>query len=283
MGKFDGRVVLITGGARGQGRSHALAFAKEGADVIVTDIASQIDTVPYAMGTESDLAETQRLVEDLDRRCATIVADARDSGQMASAVQHAIDDFGQIDVLIANHGIMSVGRIESMADDVWADVVDVCLTGVFKACRAVLPHMIERGYGRIVATASVAGKAGLPNIVHYVTAKAGVIAFCRSLATEVGDRGVTVNIVCPTACNTDMIHNDANYELFIGWSDDKPIERPLKLTQQVKDGFQSVNAIPIPWVEPSDVSNAMLFLAGEDARNITGAVLNVSAGAFNAI
>ena len=282
MGRYDDKVVAITGGARGQGRSHALAFAREGAHILVTDIASQIESVPYPMGTESDLHETQRQVEALGRRCIAIRADARDTDQMNSAITEGIDRFGKIDALIANHGVMSVGQIKDMDDAMWDDCLAVCLTGVFKACRAVLPHMIERQYGRIVITSSLAGKVGLANIAHYVAAKSGVIGFGRSLAVEVADQGITVNLVTPTACNTDMIHNDANYELFMDWGGDESaeVERPLPLTQDVKDGFQSVQAIPIPWIEPIDVSNAMLFLAHVENCHITGSVLNVGAGGF---
>lgn len=280
MGEFDGRVVMITGGARGQGRSHALAFASQGADVVVADIAAPIATVPYELGTEADLKETKSMVEQLGRRCVSVVADCRDTNQMNEAVGRGIAELGKIDILLANAGVMSLGPIETMDDATWNANIDVCLTGVFKACRAVLPHMRERGYGRIINTASVAGKAGLPNIVHYVAAKSGVMGFTRALAVEVAPLGITVNAVAPTACNTDMIHNDANYILFSGWSGGDAPAGPLELTDEIKAGFQSMHAIPIPWIEAEDVTNAMLFLASEKARYITGAILNVSAGAF---
>ena len=273
MGRYDGQVVMVTGGARGQGRSHALAFAREGADIVVTDIASQLATVPYDMGTAADLKQTQSMVEDLDRRCVAIKADARDTASMNTVVEEAINQYGKIDVLLANHGIVSMSRVVDMTDDVWDECIGVCLTGVFKLMRAVLPHMIERKYGRIVATASVAGRVGLGTIAHYVAAKAGVMALVKCVAAEVATEGITVNAVCPTTCNTDMIHNQANYTLFA-----PDVEEPTK--EQVIPGFTSANAIPIPWIEPIDVSNAMLYLASKEARYVTGAALNVSAGAF---
>ena len=273
MGKFDGRVVMVTGGARGQGRSHAVAFAKEGADVVVTDIASQLESVPYDMGTEADLEQTQSMVEQYDRRCVAIKADASDTEAMNGAVAEAIDQFGKIDILLANHGIVSMCQIVDMPDQTWDECLAVVLTGVFKAMRAVLPHMIEQQYGRIVATASVAGRVGLGTIGHYVAAKAGVMALVKSAAAEVAAQGITVNAVCPTTCNTDMIHNQANYTLFA-----PDVEVPTK--EQVIPGFAATNAIPIPWIEPIDISNAMLYLASEEARYVTGASLNVSAGAF---
>lgn len=273
MGKFDGQVVMVTGGARGQGRSHALAFAREGADIVVTDIASQLDSVPYDMGTEADLKQTQSMVEDLDRRCLIRKADARDTGAMNSVVAEAISEFGHIDVLLANHGIVSMSALVDIDDQMWDECIGVCLTGVFKSFRAVLPHMIERGYGRVIATSSIAAKVGLGTISHYVAAKAGVLGLVRSAAAEVAANGVTVNAVCPTAVNTDMIHNQANYTLFA-----PDVEHPTM--EQVIPGFASSNAIPIPWIEPIDVSNAMLFLASKEARYITGHAMNVSAGGY---
>ena len=273
MGKYDGQVVMVTGGARGQGRSHALAFAREGADIVVTDIASQLESVPYDMGTEEDLKQTQSMVEDLDRRCLATVADARDTTAMNAVVENAITEFGKIDILLANHGIVSMSNVVDMTDQIWDECLGVCLTGVFKSIRAVLPHMIEAQYGRIVATASIAGRVGLGTIAHYIAAKAGVMALVKAVAAEVAAQGITVNAVCPTTCNTDMIHNQANYVLFA-----PDVEVPTK--EQVIPGFASTNPIGIPWIEPYDISNAMLFLASKEARYVTGAALNVSAGAF---
>ncbi|AXT84257.1 SDR family mycofactocin-dependent oxidoreductase [Aeromicrobium sp. A1-2] len=273
MGKFDGQVVMVTGGARGQGRSHAIEFAREGADVIVTDIASQIDTVPYELSSQEDLLQTQSMVEDLDRRCLAITADARSTEATGAAVDAAIEQFGKIDILLINHGVVSMSAMVDISDDMWDDMLGVCLTGVFKTMRAVVPHMIEQNYGRIVATSSIAGKVGLGTISHYVAAKAGVLALVKSVAAEVADKGITVNAICPTAVDTDMIHNQANYTLFA-----PHIEVPTK--DDVIAGFASSNAIPIPWIEPIDISNAMMFLASKEARYITGASLNVSAGGY---
>ena len=273
MGKFDGQVVMVTGGARGQGRSHALAFAGEGADIVITDIASQLGSVPYDMGTEADLKQTQAMVEDLDRRCLIRKADVRDTDAMNTVVEEAITEFGHIDVLLANAGIVSMSQLVDVSDQMWDEMIGVCLTGVFKSFRAVLPHMVERGYGRVIATSSIAGKVGLGTIAHYVAAKAGVIGLVRSTAAEVAPNGVTVNAVCPTAVNTDMIHNQANYTLFA-----PDVEHPTK--EQVIPGFASSNAIPIPWIEPIDVSNAMMFLASKEARYVTGHAMNVSAGGY---
>jgi len=277
VGRFDGKVVLITGGARGQGRSHAVEFAKEGADIVVTDITKQVETVPYGMSSEADLAETVKQVEALDQRCVSFVADARDTSATNAAVEGAISEFGKIDILISNHGLLSLSSVADMSDAAWDDVISSDLTGVFKSIRAVLPHMLAQKSGRIIATASIAGRMGLPTIAHYCAAKWGVIGLIKSVAREVAAEGITVNCVCPTNVDTDMIQNSAFYALFA-----PDIENPTR--EQVIPGFSSLNAIPIPWIESIDLSNAMMFLASPEARYITGEALHVSAGAmaFNA-
>jgi SDR family mycofactocin-dependent oxidoreductase len=271
MGKFDGKVVLITGGARGQGRSHAVRFAQEGADIAFCDIAGQLDSVPYAMSREADLAETVKLVEELDRRCVAVRADVRDLGQVQAFVEQARTELGRVDFLLANAGIFSFGRIAELDSRTWSEMIDTNLTGVFHAMRAVLPIMIEQNYGRIVATSSMAGKTGSANIGHYTATKWGVIGLVKSAALEVAANGITVNAICPTTVNTDMIRNDAAYKLF----------RP-DLEQVSEDEaaavFQMLNSIPVPWVEPVDISNAMVFLCSDEARYITGETIAVAAG-----
>lgn len=276
MGRFDGKVVFVTGGARGQGRSHALEFAKEGADIVVTDIAKQVETVPYGMSSEADLAETVKQVEALDQRCLSFVADARDTAATNAAVEGAISEFGKIDILLANHGLLSLSPVVDMSDAIWDDVIASDLTGVFKSIRAVLPHMLAQKSGRIIATSSMAGRTGLPTVAHYCAAKWGVIGLIKSVAREVAAEGITVNCVCPTNLDSDMIHNPAFYALFA-----PGIDNPTR--EQVSPGFASLNAIPIPWIEAIDISVAMMFLASPEARYITGEALHVSAGwnAFN--
>jgi SDR family mycofactocin-dependent oxidoreductase len=271
MGKFDGKVVLITGGARGQGRSHALRFAREGADVAFCDIAAQIDTVPYGMAGEGDLAETVKLVEDLDRRCVGVRADVRDRSQVDSFVEQAVTELGRVDFLLANAGIFSFSTVAEMDESTWDDMIGTNLTGVFHAMRAVLPHMIAQGSGRIVATSSMAGKSGFGNIGHYVATKWGVIGLVKSVAMEVGAHGITVNAVCPTTVDTDMIQNQAAYRLFL--PDAADVTR-----DDAAVAFQSLNRIPVPWVETIDISNTMAFLCSDEARYITGETIAVAAG-----
>lgn len=271
MAMFEGKTVLITGGARGQGRSHALAFAREGADVAFCDIARQLDTIPYDMSTPDDLAETVEQVEALDRRCVGMVADVRDMGRMNEVAAETIAELGTIDFCLANAGVFGFSTVAEMTDSVWSETIDTNLTGTFHTFRAVLPHMIERGSGRIVATSSMAGKMGFPNIAHYVASKWGVIGLVKSTAMEVAANGINVNAVCPTTVNTTMIKNKAAYELFLPESED-PTEA------EAKEAFQMLNAIPVPWVEPEDISATMLYLCSEGARYITGETIAVAAG-----
>jgi SDR family mycofactocin-dependent oxidoreductase len=271
MGRFDGKVVLITGGARGQGRSHAVAFAREGADVAFCDIASQLDSVPYRLARPEDLDETVKLVEELDRRCVAVRADVRDQGQVQAFVDQARTELGRVDILLANAGIFSFSTIAEMTEDLWQEMIDVNLTGVYHAMRSVLPIMIEQGSGRIIATSSTAGKMGFPNVGHYVATKWGVIGLVKSVAQEVGAHGITVNAICPTSVDTDMIQNEAAYRLFLP-------DHANPTREDAAPAFQTLNPIPVPWIEPIDISNAMLFLASDEARYITGETLAVAAG-----
>jgi SDR family mycofactocin-dependent oxidoreductase len=269
--RFTNKVVLITGAARGQGRSHAVGFAREGADVVACDLTADVATVPYGLGTVADLDETKKLVEAEDRRCLTLRADVRDADQLAHVVDATLTEFGHIDVLVANAGIASISTIATMSDEVWQTMLDINLTGVFKSMRAVIPHMVKRGQGRIVATSSIVGRQGSPNIAHYVAAKWGVIGLVKSAALELADKGITVNCVAPTSVGTKMILNQAFEELFL-----PDVPNPTK--QQVEDAYTALNPIPVPWLQPEDVTNAVLFLASDEARYITGEALSVAAG-----
>lgn len=271
--RFTGRVVMVTGAARGQGRSHALRFAAEGADLVLCDLpdGTGVGSVPYALGTEAGLAETARLVREAGRRAVALPADVRDSGQLAALVDAALSDFGRIDVLSANAGIASISTLAEMSDETWGDMIDVNLGGVFKSMRAVVGPMAEQGYGRIVATSSVVARQGSPNIGHYVAAKWGVIGLVKSLALEVAERGITVNAVCPTSVDTEMIQNEPFHRLFLPEADEIRHE-------DVVEAYRALNPIPEPWLQPGDVSDAVLFLASDEARFITGDALPVALG-----
>lgn len=271
MGAVEGRVALVTGAARGQGRAHAVALAAEGADVVVTDLCADIASVPYGLGTEAELAETVALVEATGRRCLSMTADTRDSDAMGLVVDAAIDTFGTIDICVANAGVTGYGRFHELDDETWNDMIDVDLTGTFKTIRAVLPHMLERRYGRIIATSSMAGRMGNANLSHYVAAKWGVIGMVKSLAMEVANKGITVNAVAPAAVDTPMLHNEAMYRLFC-----PDMDAPTR--EDVTPRYQAMNRLGVAWMAPEEVSRAVLFVAADAAGAMTGQVIEVSLG-----
>ena len=270
MGRMDGKVALVTGAARGQGRSHAVRLAQEGADIVAVDLCAQIQTVPYPMSTPEDLQQTVAAVEELDRRIVAREADVRRSDQLRAAVDEGLSQFGHIDVVCANAGIFSTAPYTEITDELWDDMIAVNLTGVFRTVQAVLPHLIERGQGgSIILTSSTAGISGFGNFAHYTAAKHGVVGLMRTLVQEVSHLNIRVNTVHPTSVNTDMIQNEAMYTLF---SPDNPTREAFGSI------FGSMNALPIEWVEPVDISNAVLFLASDESRYVTGQQLKVDAG-----
>jgi SDR family mycofactocin-dependent oxidoreductase len=273
MGKLDGKVAVVTGGARGQGRAHAVALAGEGCDVAVWDVASPgaAPTAPYPLATRGDLAEGARLVEAAGRRSLPLVVDVRRTDDVAAATSATLEAFGRIDILVANAGICSFAPVAELTDEAWEEMLATDLTGVFKPVRAVLPAMVAQGGGRIVATASMAGRMGMPNLAHYVAAKWGVIGFIKSVALEVAQRGITANVVCPATVDTDMVHNPPMYHLFC-----PDLEHPGRA--DVEPTYRRMNPMRVPWLDPADVAAAVSFLASDEARFISGATLEVSMG-----
>ena len=271
MGAVEGRVALVTGAARGQGRAHAIALASEGADLIVTDLCADIGTVPYPLGTAAELAETVSLVEATGQRCLSMPADIRDTAGIGLVVEAGIEAFGQIDICVANAGVTGYGKFHELDDDTWNDMIDVDLTGTFKTIRAVLPHMLERRYGRIIATSSMAGRMGNANLSHYVAAKWGVIGMVKSLAMEVANKGITVNAIAPAAVDTAMLHNEAMYKLFC-----PDMDAPTR--EDVTPRYQAMNRLGVAWMAPEEVSRAVLFVAADAASSMTGQVIEVSLG-----
>jgi SDR family mycofactocin-dependent oxidoreductase len=270
MARVEGKVALITGAARGQGRSHAVRLAEEGADIVAVDLCGQIESVPYGMATPDDLAQTAKLVEEQDRRIVTAQADVRDAGQLRAAVEEGLSQFGHIDIVSANAGIASYGPAHELDETAWRDMLDVNLTGVWQTCKAVIPSMIEAGRGgSIMFTSSIGGLKGIQHVAHYVAAKHGIVGLMRTLANELGPHSIRVNCVNPSGVATRMVLNPAVEALFGGGDDPAPEPKPVD---------DVANLFDVPLVQVEDVTAAVAFLASDEARYITGVALPVDAG-----
>jgi SDR family mycofactocin-dependent oxidoreductase len=273
MDRVEGKVAFITGAARNQGRSHAVRLAQEGADIIAVDNCERVDVVAmYPPATEEDLGETVRLVEELDRRIVATKADVRDSAGLAAAVQDGVSQLGRLDIVCANAGVFEIAPALEISDADWRDVIDVNLTGVWNTCKAALPHLVAGGRGgSIIITSSTAGLKGIPHTVHYTASKHGVVGIMRTLANEFAEHRIRVNTVHPTGVDTVMIQNEKTWGLF------QP-DNPHPTRESAEPIFASTNALPVPWVDPVDISNAVLWLASDEARYVTGVALPVDAG-----
>jgi (+)-trans-carveol dehydrogenase len=272
MARLEGKVAFVTGAARGQGRSHAVRLAEEGADIVAVDIASQIDTVPYTMATPQDLALTVKEVEALDRRIVATEVDVRDYDALKAALDDGVAQLGRLDIVAANAGIVSFGPAEELTEQTWRDVIEVNLTGVWHTVKAAIPHLRAAGGGSIIITSSGAGLKGAPNLAHYAAAKHGLVGLMRTLANELAPDLIRVNTVHPGSVDTAMIHNQALRHLFL------PDHHGEITREQVAPVFQTRNALPVPWVESVDISNTVVFLASDEARYVTGVTLPVDAG-----
>jgi SDR family mycofactocin-dependent oxidoreductase len=272
MGKLDGKVALVTGAARGQGRSHALRMAEEGADLIISDLCHDLDTVPYPLSRPEDLLDTQREIEKLGRRVVASETDVRDSAAVQAMVSDGVAELGRLDIAVANAGVCGFGKTWELTDEQWDEMIGVDLTGVFKTLRAVTPYMIRQGSGRIVATSSMGGRMGNPNLAHYVAAKWGVIGLVKTLALEVAAQGITVNAVCPATVDSDMVHNPALYGLFA-----PDLTSPTR--DEVEPRYAAMSPMGVPWVSPADITDAVMFLVSDEARYISGSTLDVSTAA----
>lgn len=272
MGRLDGRVAFITGAARGQGRSHALRLAEEGADIIAVDTTATVDSVPYPLATADDLAETVQQVKALDRRIVAGDADVRDTAALARVVEQGMSEFGRLDIVCANAGISSPAPTLEMSDQTWQDMIDINLTGVWKSLKVSVPHIIEGGRGgAVVITSSLAALYANENTAHYSAAKAGLVMLMKVMAKELAPHNIRVNTVHPTTVATDMILNDATYRLF------RPdLDNPGRA--DFEEAARTLNRLPVAALEPGDISNAVLYLVSDDGRYVTGTTHVVDAG-----
>jgi (+)-trans-carveol dehydrogenase len=276
VGRVEGKVAFITGAARGQGRSHAVRLAQEGADIIAVDVCKRISSnedIPAA--TPDDLAETADLVKNLNRRIVTAEVDVRDYDELKAAVDSGVEQLGKLDVVVANAGIGNGGQtLDRTSEADWTDMIDVNLSGVWKTVKAAVPHMISGGRGgSIILTSSVGGLKAYPHTGHYIAAKHGVVGLMRTFAVELGHHSIRVNSVHPTNVNTPLFMNEGTIKLF------RPdLENPGPDDMAVV--AQMMHVLPIGWVEPVDISNAVLFLASDEARYVTGLPMTVDAGSM---
>ena len=274
MAQLDGKVAFITGAARGQGRSHALRLAEAGADIIGVDSCAPIESITsYEFPTMNDLEETASLVRSQGRRCVIRQADVRSTEQLTAAVRDGVDELGRLDVVVANAGIFALDGALDIDEQQWQDVIDINLTGVWKTLKAALAPMREQGEGgSAILISSLAGSKGVPHTAHYTATKHAVIGLTKVFANEFAHEFIRVNCISPNSVDTPMIQNEATYKLFA-----PDMEHPKR--EDVADAFAGLNALPVPFLDARDVSNAVAYLASDEARYITGAVLNVDAGA----
>jgi SDR family mycofactocin-dependent oxidoreductase len=278
MGRVQGKVAFITGAGRGQGRSHAVRLAEEGADIIAVDVCHDIDTIGYPLATPDDLKETARLVEAQDRRIVAVQADVRERAQLQEAIERGLAELGRLDIVVAQAGVAGMkGQPPLQA---WTDVIDTNLIGVINAVHAALPNLREGA--SIIATGSTAAyinalpirEAGTDSGgISYMVAKRMLSSYMHDLARELAPRQIRANVVHPTNVNTDMLQSEPMYRSF------RPdLEHPTR--EDATPAFHVQQAMPIPWVEPVDISNAVLFLASDEARYVTGMQLRVDAGGY---
>lgn len=273
MGLLDGKVVMVTGGSRGQGRAHAVTSAREGADVIIIDTLDQISTVAYPMAKQEDFDETVRQVEALDRRIVSVVGDVRKQADLDHAVSEGLAQFGKIDALIANAGIFSLGPAHELTDEAWDDMIAVNLTGVWKSAKAVIPHMMEQGGGSIVMTSSINGLEPGAQYVHYCASKFGVVGVMKTLALEYARHGIRVNAVHPGAILTPMTSWQGAWDMMSGKPEGTGTEADM-----LEAGYSFHALKGAGFLAPERIADAALWLNSELASAVTGISVPVDAG-----
>jgi SDR family mycofactocin-dependent oxidoreductase len=271
MPDLTGQVAFVTGAARGQGRSHALALAEAGADIIAVDLCRNVGTAPYALASPADLEATAKEIEGLDRRVIAVECDVRDSSGLDDAVRRGVAEFGRIDILVANAGIWALGRLWEIAEDQWQEMLDINLTGAWRSVKAVVPTMIEQKRGAIVLTSSVNGFEAGAGMTHYVAAKHGVLGLMRNAAVELGPYNIRCNAICPGIVDTKMNDWPGAYDMMAGHPGGTPQDR-----QQNAYGWSALAGRGL--LTPSSMSRSVVFLASDDARDITGVALPVDGG-----
>jgi SDR family mycofactocin-dependent oxidoreductase len=266
MGRVEGKVAFITGAARGQGRSHAIRLAEEGADIIAIDLCDAVPDVGYRAATDEDLAQTVKEVEATGRRILASKVDVRDRDAVREAIDAGVAELGHLDIAIANAGICIMRPWDEVTPEIWRNTIDINLTGAWNTIQQAAPHLVAAGGGSIILTSSAAGLKGLPFLSPYVASKHGLVGLMRSYASELAEHSIRVNSVHPTGVDTPMGNGEGMAD--VGrWLQEHP-----------KLGGMMVNALPVEITQPIDISNAVLFLASDEARYITALTMTVDAG-----
>lgn len=268
--RLAGRVALITGAARGQGRAHAVTMAREGAKIIAVDICRQVPGVPYPMASSEDLAETVRQVEELSGDVMAVECDCRDGAAIRAVVDDGVERFGGLDIAVVNHGILAHGGWDDASDDMFDLVLETNLNSAWRVARAVVPHLIGRGSGSLLFTASVVALRPVGGVPAYSASKAGLVALAKSLAVKLGPHNIRVNSLCPGTVATPMVHNQYMMDLFNGG--------PGGTLETMEPVMQATHLLPIPSMDPQVVADAAVFLASDAGRYITGTALPLDAG-----
>ena len=264
MGRVEGKVALITGAARGQGRSHAVALASEGADIVAVDLCSRVDWTSYPGSDTSDLDETVRLVEVTGRRILSFRADVRDLRALSHAVEQGVSELGRLDIAIANAGVGRIHRWDQVTPEVWRDTIDINLTGVWNTVMASAPHLVASGGGSIILVSSAGGLKAMPFMIPYTASKFGVTGLAKAFAEELADHNIRVNSIHPGGVDTVMASGESDAAELIA------------AHPNLAGSFSTI--LPVSLMPPEDVSKAVLYLASEDSRYVTGSSLVIDAG-----
>lgn len=272
MRRLEGRVAFVTGAARGQGRSHAVRMAAEGADIIAVDTTAPVPTVPYPLATADDLAETSALVEKQGRRIVSADADVRDLAALTEVVDRGVAEFGRLDIVLANAGVVGYGPLLELTEQQWREMLDVDLVGVWRTLKAAVPHVIAGGRGgAVVLTSSMAAIKPYEHTAHYSAAKGGLVSLMQVAAKEFAPHDIRVNTVHPNTVGTDMVHNEATFKLF------RPeLEHPDRT--DFEKAARHLNRLPVSTLDPEDVTNAILYLVSDEGRYVTGVTHVIDAG-----
>ena len=276
MGRVEGKVALITGAARGQGRAHALRLASEGAKVIAVDLCAKVEGTAYSAATDQDLEETARLIRKDGGSVLAMKCDVRKMADLDEVVRNALQMFGRIDVVVANAGAGMFAPTWEVTEADWQSTIDINLTGAWRTSKACIPTMMKQGEGgSIILTSSGAALRAAGNLAAYAASKSGLMGLCRELALELGPRGIRVNTLHTCTVQTPMMDDDAHGAVF---SPGQVFRTSEERREAMIDALRPLQMLPLGWIQPEDVSNAVLFLASDESRMITGTLFRIDAG-----